>query len=147
MNEQLTLYQLTVIQAYRNILDEIKALLPQYPTRQMRTYIERGQVENVNPCEHFLYSPMLTLSLMIDDRDTVISFSRNHELRWRVPRQLETALIRTIYRHTEKTATAVNIEDCLEPLYYVDEILGEAEGMLRRRRKGYKRIVVKFKEA
>lgn len=92
----------------------------------MRTYIEKGSVQVANPCQHEFFSVQLYLALFIDDRGCNISFTRNHEMRWRVEPYLETALVRVIYRHTEHTCTAVNIEDCLEDIYYVDETHDEA---------------------
>lgn len=143
MNEPLTPYQAAVVTAYTTILAEIKALLPQYPTPQMRTYIEKGSMPATNPCSHEFYSVQLYLALFIDNRGVNISFARNHEMRWRVEPSLETALVRVIYRHTEHTRTAVNIEDCLEDVYYVDETYGQAQEAVQKRQKGYKRYRVK----
>jgi hypothetical protein len=135
------------VHAYRNILKDIHDLLPEYETEQMRTYIEHGTVEDSNPCRYSFFSPVLYLQLKLDDRDTTISVARNDEIGWRVPRQLETALVRAIYRNAEKTATSVNTEDCLESLCYAYDNFEDHEDMLRREQKVNKCIVVKFKEA
>ncbi|RVU01275.1 hypothetical protein EOD41_04725 [Mucilaginibacter limnophilus] len=104
---------LAVSSAYEVIIAEVKALLPQFPSEQLRTYVER-----IDDSTSTFFSPMVLISVgnLIDER--IISFAKNPEIKSYVGLYLDTAITRCIYKHTGIQATEINIEDRLEEYTY-----------------------------
>jgi len=103
-----------VMAAYNAIIKEVKELIPQYPTEQLRTYVER----TVGGCTNVFLSPIVAISTDDLFGERVISFAKNFEIKSHVGFQLDTALIRCIYKHTNAHPNQINIEDRLEEYIY-----------------------------
>jgi hypothetical protein len=131
-----------IIEAYGRIIQDIIALLPDYSTEQLRTYMVKGASAGEPSWHHSFYSVILYVSIGLINDDCVISFAKNQEIRWYVSLFQETACIRAIYRHTAAEQTGINIEGCLEEYCYVYDSLKEATQQCEIGNPEYHRVTV-----
>ena len=108
--------------AYSNIVIDIKAALPHYPTEYFRTYCEVDYNSLGINCKHGFFSPLIHLQLEDNEGSLQITFSRNLTIKQQVNNQLDNLLSRIVYKHTAEANTAIFIEDSLSyVLFKVDD--------------------------
>lgn len=121
--------------AYSNILTDIKAALPQYPTEYFRTYCEVDYNSLGINCKHGFFSPLIHLQLEDNEGSLQITFSRNLTIKQQVSNQLDNLLSRIVYKHTAEAKTAIFIEDSLSYVLFKIDDYRQANNLIS---KGYK---------
>jgi hypothetical protein len=122
--------------AYQNIVSDVKAALPQYPTEYLRTFIEVDYSTIGLNCKHGLFSPMLHLQLEEKDGQLTISFAHNLIFKQQLGNRLDNLLTRLIFEHTNESNTSIPIEEYLNVSPYNMDNFRQAKSLLDRGFKG-----------
>ncbi|WP_345954762.1 hypothetical protein [Mucilaginibacter sp. PAMB04168] len=104
-----------VEKAYQAIIKQVKQILADCPTEELRTYVERTGKTNES---HSFYSPMVYISVGEYFGKRMISYAKNFKVKPHIGNHLDTLIVRSIYRLTSVEATKTNIEDRLEEYTY-----------------------------
>lgn len=121
--------------AYFNIIKDIKAALPLYPTEYFRTYMEVDYNSIGLKCQRGFYSPLIHLQLEETEQGLTISFASNLTAKHQLGNHLSNLLTRIVYKHTGEGNTTEFIEDCLSINSYNIDDFRQAKSLLDR---GYK---------
>jgi hypothetical protein len=104
-----------VEKAYQAIIKQVKQILADCPTEELRTYVERtGKTSE----SYSFYSPMVYISVGEYFGKRMISFAKNFKVKPHIGNYMDTLIVRSIYRLTSVDATKTNIEDRLEEYTY-----------------------------
>ena len=127
--------------AFSAILKEVKSLLPQFPTEQLRTYVEKTVEGKV--C--YFFSPFLIIS--VDDLlgPKMLSIAKNNDLKSVIGPHLDAAISQCIYQHTAGLVTEVCIEERLEKYSYSSKHYEDAL-LASKTNRAYKQTIVHPKQ-
>lgn len=104
-----------VEKAYQAIIKQVKQILADCPTEELRTYVERtGKTSE----SYSFYSPMVYISVGEYFGKRMISFAKNFKVKPHIGNYMDTLIVRSIYKLTSVEATKTNIEDRLEEYTY-----------------------------
>jgi hypothetical protein len=128
--------------AYQNILNEVKQVLPQYPTEYLRTFVEVDYNSLGIKCKHGFFSPLIHLQLEDNEGSLIIAFSRNLAIKSQVGNHLDGLLSRIVYKHTAEANTAIFIEDSLSADAYKVDDFRQATNLISKGFKDGKKVTV-----
>lgn len=131
-------------EAYFKIINNVKEVLPLYPTDYFRTYMEVDYSSIGLNCKHDLYSPIAHLQLEDSEEGLIISFASNLAAKHQLGNQLSNLLTRIVYKHTGDSSNPEPIEDCLSVGNYNVDDFRQAKSLLDRGFKDAKKTTVEL---
>lgn len=130
-------------EAYFKIINNVKEVLPLYPTDYFRTYMEVDYSSIGLNCKHGLYSPIAHLQLEDSEQGLTICFSSNLAAKHQLGNYLSNLITRLVYKHTGE-GTTESIEDCLNVNNYNVDDYRQAKSLLDRGFKDAKKTTVEI---